>query len=253
MASKVILLVYFFGVALAQIRMTATVGLFITLKSCDFPKLATYSSMISASPGTSWSPLAAPTFPRAPPTSTNLSHTPTGIKAPPARPPTRQASPPTASYPPPNPMVCLLHLSHLPPASGSNTHQLTLSPTVIGSSQYKPDQSDPSNYPAKRIAVAAPYRSFDLLSFSYGCSLLTTTIASSCAIAVTGTYANGQQVPAASFNYFRGQLSQSGMFLAQLPDYYRGLREVVVGVASGEDGTGPTEQVLDSLVYNVNF
>ena len=126
--------------------------------------------------------------------------------------------------------------------------------TVIGSSQYKSDQSDGYNYPAKTISIAKPYRSFDLLEFSYGCASLGGDSATGCALAVTGTYANGKgQVPAASFTFFVNQRNRSGMFRARLPDWFKGLSQVVIGVGEGEFGTGPTIQVLDNILYQVNY
>ena len=98
--------------------------------------------------------------------------------------------------------------------------------------------------------------SFDLQSFYFGLGTDTGTtegLAQGGTIAVTGFDVNGNQVPTVSLSYAPQGSQNQPLKLAVLPDSYRNLANVSIGVATSSPVTERTYIALDDVQHVNNF
>ena len=98
-------------------------------------------------------------------------------------------------------------------------------------------------------------KSFDLKSFYFGLGTDTGTtegLAQGGTIAVTGFDVTGKQVPTVSLSYAPIGSQNQPLKFATLPDTYKNLANVSIGVATSEPVTERTYIALDDVVH-VNY
>ena len=85
--------------------------------------------------------------------------------------------------------------------------------------------------------ISSPSKAFDLYSFEFGCGVAAeqpvASTSEACVISVIGFTFAGQQLPVVTFSYAPTSPTAAPMVLATLPDSYKGLKNVTIGVASG--------------------
>ncbi|EMC95473.1 hypothetical protein BAUCODRAFT_149440 [Baudoinia panamericana UAMH 10762] len=107
--------------------------------------------------------------------------------------------------------------------------------------------------PFGTIAAASGTKSFNLVSFYFGCLLSSKTgaadLSEGCTVAVTGYYTNGQQAPEVTFAFAPTSPNAAPLNLATLPSTYTGLKNVTFGIANAAVQQQDTDFVVDNLVH----
>ena len=95
-------------------------------------------------------------------------------------------------------------------------------------------------------------QSFDLQSFWFGLGTDTGTtegLAQGGTVSVTGFDVNGKEVPTVSLSYAPKGAQNQPLIFAELPDSYKNLANVSIGVATSEPVTERTYIALDDVKH----